>query len=206
MKLYIRRGIEENGDILYNFDGKYVRAGYEQNGDILYNINGKYIRAGYYEYGDIVYNIDGKYIRRGYYEYGDIVYNIDGKYIRRGYYQYGNIVFNINEDTGGCFVTTACIRAKGLPDDCHELAVLRQFRDEWITRQPEGNHEIQEYYDVAPCIVERIEKSTDAQKVFEKLYFELIIPCVNLIEEDKCFDAYLLYKETMFELKKMYCR
>ena len=32
--------------------------------------------------------------------------------------------------SGGCYFTSACVEAQGLPDDCHELTALRKFRDE----------------------------------------------------------------------------
>ena len=35
-----------------------------------------------------------------------------------------------DDNDSGCFLTTACIRAKGLPDDCMELQTLRAYRDD----------------------------------------------------------------------------
>ena len=29
--------------------------------------------------------------------------------------------------SGGCYLTSACVESKNLPDNCHELTVLRQF-------------------------------------------------------------------------------
>lgn len=34
-----------------------------------------------------------------------------------------------NNNSSGCYLTSACVNAKGLPDDCEELTVLRNFRD-----------------------------------------------------------------------------
>ena len=33
-----------------------------------------------------------------------------------------------NGNSGGCFLTTACVTYRGLADDCYELNVLRNFR------------------------------------------------------------------------------
>lgn len=34
--------------------------------------------------------------------------------------------------SGWCFLTTACCKYKGLPDDCAELETLRRFRDNYL--------------------------------------------------------------------------
>jgi hypothetical protein len=64
-----------------------------------------------------------------------------------------------SQKSGGCFLTTACTEAAGLADDCTELEVLRQFRDGYLVRQPNGPLLIREYYQVAPRILDRIQKS-----------------------------------------------
>jgi hypothetical protein len=46
------------------------------------------------------------------------------------------------EDKSGCFITTACIEAKGLPDYCLEINVMRQFRDEYIKNLPREINQI----------------------------------------------------------------
>ena len=63
----------------------YIRTGANNNGDIMYNSDGRYIRLGDYSKGDAMYNIDGKYVREGNYSNGSIMYNIDGNYIERLY-------------------------------------------------------------------------------------------------------------------------
>lgn len=44
-------------------------------------------------------------------------------------------------DNGGCYLTTACVAARGLPDTCTELQTLRAFRDGVLARQPGGQQE-----------------------------------------------------------------
>ena len=46
--------------------------------------------------------------------------------------------------------TTACVKSKGLSDDCIELSTLRKFRDEYILNLENGEKDIKEYYDTAP--------------------------------------------------------
>ena len=36
------------------------------------------------------------------------------------------------ENTGLCFLTTACVEARGLPDNCLELHILRKFKGRFV--------------------------------------------------------------------------
>lgn len=36
--------------------------------------------------------------------------------------------------SGGCFLTSACVKSKGLPDNCYELTRLRWFRDNILAK------------------------------------------------------------------------
>ena len=98
------------------------------------------------------------------------------------------------QSSSGCFLTSACVEAKGLPDDCYELTTLRRFRDEYMRSKPNGVSDICEYYHTAPVIVEKIKQLPNALEAFEKLYNELVVPCVNLIEADKNEEAYIAYR------------
>ena len=101
-----------------------------------------------------------------------------------------------------CFVTTACIRAKGLPDDCEELTVLRAFRDKWVRTRENGREEIQLYYDLAPGIVAKIDRLPDANEIWSAVYEEMIRPCVDMIHRNDGEGAYRLYKDYTFRLKR----
>ena len=105
-----------------------------------------------------------------------------------------------------CFLTTACIRAKNLPDDCDELQTIRYFRDGWLKKQAEGPALTEEYYTVAPKIVEAVNQSEDASAVWNRLYEELVLPCVWLIKVGKMEDALYLYKTWFTKLKEQYWR
>ncbi|MBE6976596.1 MAG: hypothetical protein E7439_05315 [Ruminococcaceae bacterium] len=108
------------------------------------------------------------------------------------------------QPSGGCFLTSACVEAKGLPDDCYELTILRKFRDEYLAKQENGQCEIRHYYVVAPSIVEKIKKSPDANSVFEKIYHDLVLPCVQMIENFNLSEAHALYRSYVMTLEKMY--
>lgn len=111
---------------------------------------------------------------------------------------------NPSSGGGGCFLTSACVEAKGLPDDCHELTVLRKFRDEFMKSLPNGQQEIQNYYLIAPAIVNAIKGNTLSKEIFDSIYNELVIPCVELIEKGLLESAFQKYRSYTLELQAKY--
>jgi len=110
------------------------------------------------------------------------------------------------ENTGakGCFLTTACVEARDLPDDCYELETLREFRDGYVRSLPAGDEVIEEYYDIAPRIIEKIKASLDSSQVFEFLYESLVQKSIKLIESGRKKEAFENYKSIVRELKQTY--
>ncbi|MCL4537512.1 MAG: hypothetical protein M1610_07975 [Nitrospirae bacterium] len=104
---------------------------------------------------------------------------------------------------GGCFLTTACIKTKGLPDNCQELNELRQFRDEYVRNLPNGTQLIHEYYNIAPQIIAGINSSEDPMKVYEGLY-EKLVTNLELIRGGKKGEALMNGLEIINELRKNY--
>lgn len=84
-------------------------------------------------------------------------------------------------DNSKCFLTSACVFARGLADDCDELTTLREFRDSYIMNLPGGPELVHEYYDVAPGIVDRIREDKDAKRILDSLYEGLVTRSVTLI-------------------------
>lgn len=203
-RVYIRRGSDVKGSMYCNSDGKYIRIGDSRSDGIMYNIDVNYIREGDDSNGEIMLNIDGNYIRTGASKDGAIVYIIDGNYIRYGDYSDRRIAYNMTESSlgSGCFITTACIESRGLPVDCYELETLRKFRDNWVSKHENGPAEIGIYYEIAPKIVEKLDCLPNSKEIYEKIYQEVVLKCVRFIEEGKEEDAYLLYKNASFDLKK----
>lgn len=95
----------------------------------------------------------------------------------------------------GCYLTSACVRAKHLPDDCKELQTLRAFRDNYLKLREDGEKDIREYYEKAPLLVEKINASEKSSSVYNRIYEEMVLPCVKLIEAQEHESAYQLYKE-----------
>ncbi len=100
----------------------------------------------------------------------------------------------------GCFLSTACTTAMGLPDDCAELCILRRFRDNHIATMPNGLIEIRAYYDLAPQIVAAIDRRADRTDIYRNIYDLVVKPCVRLIEQGVLDDAFNVYKSQTLRL------
>jgi hypothetical protein len=103
----------------------------------------------------------------------------------------------------GCFITEACVRAKGLPDDCYELALLRLFRAEYVAKLPDGEEALAAYGRLAPRVVAVAETlpPDEAQELWEDLYERLVRRSVGLITNGEWDAAYALYRGVCAELE-----
>jgi len=100
----------------------------------------------------------------------------------------------------GCFITTACTRARDLPDDCEELETLRAFRDDYIIPMEMGPELIQVYYRHSPKIVAAIEARQDAAEVYARLY-AVIQQCVRQIQRGDHNAAFQTYVNMVIQLR-----
>lgn len=107
------------------------------------------------------------------------------------------------EEKSGCFLTTACVEYAGLPDNCHELEMMRELRENYIRSLPEGKDFLAEYASVAPQIVRSIKGRIDRNDIFQSL----LIKCrttVALIENRFYAEAYSICKMEFENLKKKF--
>lgn len=109
-----------------------------------------------------------------------------------------------NSGSEGCYLTSACVTARGLSDQCEELQTLRSFRDGYLSQQPGGHVEIDQYYATAPKIVEAINQLPDAMEIWNRIYEELVEPCVQMIHANQNEDAHQLYKSYATKLAHSY--
>ncbi len=103
-----------------------------------------------------------------------------------------------------CYITTAVCEGLDKGSDCAELELLKAYRDQYMEATPEGRAMVDEYYDIAPTIVKRIEKDADSRKVYQELYENYLVPCIHLIQDgqyEACRDT---YQEMVLELKNRY--
>ena len=123
----------------------------------------------------------------------EVLSSIDSDTVYRycwGYHYEDCPRYKAKQSSGGCFLTSACVKTKGLPDDCYELTTLRRFRDEYMANQECGKCEIAHYYNVAPKIVEIINGCDNSNDIFEKIYNELVLPCIKMIEDANLVGAH----------------
>lgn len=106
--------------------------------------------------------------------------------------------------TEGCFIVTACLKARKLPDDCEQLRILRKFRDEFVSKTVNGKQDIEKYYRVAPLIVDAIETRKDRLNIYNGIYTDIVEPCIDMIRKRQYQKAYQLYKNNTINLAKMY--
>jgi hypothetical protein len=106
------------------------------------------------------------------------------------------------ETGGGCYLTSACVEYAGLGDDCHELTVLRRFRDTYMSGLKEGPGMIREYYSIAPGIVKAINNSHIKDQLYAEI-FKIIRQCVSEIENFRMNNALLIYKNMVERLMNL---
>ena len=104
---------------------------------------------------------------------------------------------------GPCYITTACVKARGLADDCEELQTLRYFRDEYLLSLPGGMDLVMFYYENSAKIVEAIEQKPESGAIYEDLY-QVIRDCVKAIHEERNQDAFATYVNMVLELRDQY--
>ena len=103
-----------------------------------------------------------------------------------------------------CYITTAVCETLGKPDDCYELKLLRDYRDGYLASCEDGEKVIKEYYNVAPTIVNRINKKSESAKIYSDIYSTYISPCISYIESGKNEECRTLYTNMVYELKSEY--
>jgi len=69
-----------------------------------------------------------------------------------------------------CFISTAVCDAKGLPDDCEELNLLRKFRDQRLLTTSHGLALVAEYYKIAPTICSLLDKKLNSVALYTHIY------------------------------------
>jgi len=125
------------------------------------------------------------------------------KYCRN--YDYSDCpVYKCEENSGGCFITTACVYSLGCQDNCNLLNTLRNFRDTYLKSRNGGQEDIDEYYAYAPSIVEAINKDENKASIYKEIFEKSIHPCFNLINSKKYEEAYKMYKSMYTNLKEKF--
>ena len=105
--------------------------------------------------------------------------------------------------SGGCYLTSACMNyfQENFSDNCYELTLLRWFRDNFVSKD-----DIEHYYEVAPIIVEAINKEEKSGIIYDYIYDNVVDYCVEQIEQGNYDKAYNRYKNSVLILEKQFVR
>lgn len=103
-----------------------------------------------------------------------------------------------------CYITTAVCESLGKDADCYELRLLKNYRDQYLDQTEEGHEMVQDYYDIAPTIVKRMNRETDCELLYQMLYRQYIGPCIQKIEDGEYESCRELYREMVLDLKEKY--
>lgn len=102
-----------------------------------------------------------------------------------------------------CFLTSACIQAAGLPDNCNELQTLRKFRDEYVLRLPNGGVILSKYYTDSQQIIKAISNTSTSTEVYNAIW-AVIRSVVCQIEAGNNAKALSLYMSLVDNLVRKY--
>lgn len=107
------------------------------------------------------------------------------------------------QNNGGCYLTTACMKQylNNFDDNCYELRVLRWFRDNFVSKE-----DIKHYYEIAPIIVEGIEKEQEKDMVYDYIYDNVVDACVAAIEKGDYEFAYNRYKSSILAFEQTFAK
>ena len=85
------------------------------------------------------------------------------------------------------YLTSACMKyfQENFNDNCYELTLLRWFRDNFVSKE-----DIEHYYEIAPIIVETINKQEQSGIIYDYIYDHVVNYCVQQIERGNYDKAY----------------
>lgn len=103
----------------------------------------------------------------------------------------------------GCYLTTACMKhyLNEFKDDCFELTVLRWFRDNYVNES-----DVRHYYEIAPKIVENIEKEEKKDIIYNYIYDNVVDACVEAITNGDYEFAYNRYKNSIISFEETFVK
>jgi hypothetical protein len=180
------------------FGGKY----YEDSDGKTYEVKEHLLGGKYIE------DSDGKtYEVKEHLFGGEYIEDSDGKSYEEKEHLFGGKYY---EDSDGktyekkesiCFISTACIEVMGRPDDCEELMMLRQFREDHLVGKPIGEAILFEYKEISRTILSWIERQKNRAALYRDLYNRLVLGSVILIKEGKTDQAIEHYRRIVAEYK-----
>ena len=112
-----------------------------------------------------------------------------------------NFVSWAKEINLNCYITTAICEVLGKGEDCWELNLLRDFRDNNLAKSPGGKALIQEYYQRSPKLLQAIKAHPSGNEILKNLYYDYLSRCIQLIEDQENEAAVEMYKNMVDHLE-----
>ena len=102
-----------------------------------------------------------------------------------------------------CYLTSACMKyfQNQFDDNCYELTILRWFRDNFVSKE-----DIEHYYEIAPIIVENINREEKNDIIYNYIYDNVVDYCVEQIEHGNYDAAYSRYKNSVLILEEQFAK
>jgi len=120
--------------------------------------------------------------------------------IRNNYQSTG---YYVERKKGGCYITTATFKAlKTQNDKCEELELFRWYRDKILAKEADGKKLIEEYYQTAPLIVEKINSQPNAEEIYHNLWENYLKPCLEHLKRGEYQKVKTLYVQMVRNLQK----
>ena len=114
------------------------------------------------------------------------------------------IVSDREFNSGCCFISTAIYANFGFDDDCSDLKLLRNYRDDYLLKTKEGQKIVDNYYLIAPIIVNQIEMFENKKEIYSDIYDQHLKNIVYLVNNNKLESASEKYEEMVKELITKY--
>lgn len=133
---------------------------------------------------------------------------ISGQFDPEVYYCKNHIYKNFwdrrdDKKSKGCFITTATCEYHGFSDDCETLTNLRAFRDEILVNNKKWKKLVDNYYVIAPNLVDKINSSNKREYIYKSLYTNYIVKLSETSSNEKeHIKRIILYKKMIQWIKK----
>jgi len=103
---------------------------------------------------------------------------------------------------GWCFITTAAVDVIGEDDDGPTLTTLRWFRDNIMLTRDDWRADAEEYYRIAPSIVEALNELPNSKEIYTSIYHDCLLNAVKFIKNEQYEEAYITYRDMVNKYKE----
>lgn len=114
----------------------------------------------------------------------------------------GTLICTFTISQEGCYLTTATVIYKGLEDKGPELSAVRMLR-EYYRGDVYYDELIEEYYNLSPTIIEKINLSLNPELEYEFIY-QSVLKVKSFVDSENWEQAKEEYLNTYFTLKDKY--